>query len=394
MTDHIETTKKENKPILVVEDPIFQDFIIDRNLTKETVISYKNRLQKYVNFTGKSLTDLLEEAEHEQDKNVRPRKRKIKFYLANFKQYMLNEEFSLNYVKSSLRTVKSFYNEFDIDLPRERKRQSRKLTEKRTISDLPSFDEINRFLDKCNNVYRAILVLGLSSGMGRAEIASLTFKHLYEGLEISLYPKTIPEVVDVTKTKIKQGIIPKWNIIRIKTGNEYFTFSSLQSLERLVYYLEDYHYKYPEFKPKPEDQLIRSTFNGEPLSAINIGNTINVVNHSHGFRIAKDGHHAVRSHTMRKLFASLLEKHKVPYLETKWLLGHKVVGSDGAYFYPDPEEIKDDYINVMEHLTTDKSEIKIINSLPEIMEEFEEMKIKQTLYERKIEALEAKKNKS
>ena len=47
---------------------------------------YGISLNKYISSTGKNLEELLDEAELEEDKGIRMRKRKLKRYLNGFKQ--------------------------------------------------------------------------------------------------------------------------------------------------------------------------------------------------------------------------------------------------------------------------------------------------------------------
>lgn len=100
-----------------------------------------------------------------------------------------------------------------------------------------------------------MVLLGISSGMGRAEISSLTFKHLYKAAYLETYPEDIPDLIE--KLKEKGNFIPLWHVKRVKTGHHYYTFSSPESMEYLIHYLGKLHYKFSDFRPKPEDYLIR-----------------------------------------------------------------------------------------------------------------------------------------
>ncbi|MGZ7044368.1 MAG: hypothetical protein ACXVHM_07220 [Methanobacterium sp.] len=53
-----------------------------QGISKSTIRSYKNALQKYSDFTNKTLNDLIEEAEREEENpEIKFRSRKIKSYL-------------------------------------------------------------------------------------------------------------------------------------------------------------------------------------------------------------------------------------------------------------------------------------------------------------------------
>ena len=57
--------------------------------------------------------------------------------------------------------------------------------------------------------------------------------------------------------KEKRTHIPTWQIKRVKTGQNYFTFSSPEFTKHLIEYLEQLNFKFPDFVPMPEDALIR-----------------------------------------------------------------------------------------------------------------------------------------
>ncbi len=353
------TTKKFMKK--VENDPIFDTFCSNRGLSERTRELYINNLKKYVDFTDKSLTELLEEAEAEEDEQIRYRKRKISKYLNDFKLHLDSLNYSHAYKTQIMTQVKAFYNEFDIQLPRPKQRKSRNLRKNETIDELPTMDEIKKFLNHCNSCYRAIITLALSSGMGRSEIASLTFKHLYDALGIDLYPETIPEILK--EIKAKENYIPIWNIERVKTGNQFFTYSSPENLDYISDYLDELLYKHPEYEPKPEDTLFRTLRLNTPLKPKNMSVSIFKINHEHGFRKKIVNNYCViHIHTLRKYFATTLEKNKVPHLVTRWLLGHSIDNTTSAYFKADPETIKKDYLAVVDELSTKEVKVKEITT--------------------------------
>jgi len=67
----------------------------------------------------------------------------------------------------------------------------------------------------------------------------------------------------------------------------------------------------------------------------------------------------VRPHALRKLFASTLEKNNFPYIANRHILGHSVDKTTGAYFKADPDAVKEEYIQILNHLTTNQVEIKV-----------------------------------
>jgi len=354
----------------IEDEPLFKEFCSNREIKHESIRAYKYALLKYCNFVNKGLEELIEEAEEEEELSIRMRKRKINQYLTNFKSRLDESDLSERSKKQIIMLVKAFYKEFDIEIPQSKRRKSSPARAE-TIADLPTIEEIQLFLEYCSSVYKAIVLTSLSSGMSRAEISSLTFKHFYDALSLTPYPETLRELIDKAKTNTNDILF--WNITRVKTGNIYFTFSSPESLDRIIMYLEELYQRHPDYKPKLEDNLFRSTPPNKPLNANNIGSMFVFINKRNGFRRV-NGRFVVRSHNLRKYFATTLEKNKIPHLTSRWLLGHTVDKVTNAYFKPDAEAVKNDYLKVVNQLTTNKVEIKLINQYENLQQQIEEIR--------------------
>ncbi|MCZ3366659.1 MULTISPECIES: tyrosine-type recombinase/integrase [Methanobacterium] len=354
----------------VENEPIFKTFCSNRELAEKSIKIYKYGLQKYSDFTGKTLKELIDEAEDEEDSINRYRKRKIYSYLNNFKLYLDELDIAQYSKNHTMILVRAFYNEFDIQLPRPKKKKSKKARMPETVVVLPTMEEIKRFLEYCNNEYKAIVLMGISSGMGRAEISSLTFRNFYDSIPLEKYPSNIPELIEKVKPKVKQEetFVPLWKIKRIKTDNLYYTFSSPESVERIITYLEDLNHNFPSYEPNPDDKLFRSLISNNPTKPTDISSMFNHIGRKKGFRKVGE-HYVVRSHGFRKFFATTLQKNRVPHLTTRWLMGHTIDSTTSAYFKVDPESLREEYIEVVDKLTTDNVQIKIIDKYESLSEQ-------------------------
>jgi integrase len=346
--------------------PLFTEFCNNRSLAPSSIILYRISLNKYISFTGKTLEELLDEAENEEDTGIRMRKRKLQSYLNGFKQSLEDKDLAKNTITNTMTQVKSFYNAHGIMLPVQPRRKSRKDRIIESYDDLPTMEEIITFIDYCSPVYKAMVTTMLSSGMSRAEICSLTFQHFYESIELNKNPKTLQELIDKLEELTP---IPTWRVIRIKTGKPYFTFSSPESSDYILKYFKYYHNKYPDFNPEPTDYLFRN--NNKIVNPAAMSEMFRVLNDKAGFRKVGDKY-LLRPHVLRKVFATTLEKNKFPYLGTRWLLGHDIDKTTSAYFKADPVSLKQDYIEVLDQLTTNKVEIKVINQYSELSEKLEQ----------------------
>lgn len=361
--------ESENSPGNVEDEGIFQEFCSNRGLAPSSIRMYKFALQKFVYFTGKTLEQLLDEAEAEEDENIRFRKRKLNFYLTNFKKWLEKVDYSKNYRSQIMISVTAFYNEYDIQLPRPKNRKSRSDRKIQTLDDLPSMDQIQKFIDNCNPLYKAIVTLGLSSGMSRAEICSLTFEHFYRAIPFARPPKTIPEIIDNLKDN---DIIPLWYVKRIKTGTPFFTFCSPECVEKISEYLDFFHNKHPDYEPLPEDHLFRNIYRNQSLDPQSISSAFRTINKRCGFEKVEN-RILIRPHSLRKYFATVLERNKMPHLSTRWLLGHSIDSVTSAYFIADPEAVKQDYIEVLDQLTTNKVQIKVIDKYEDVRQDIDKL---------------------
>lgn len=368
-------TPDESTSIKVGEESIFKRFCENRELSDRTINLYKIALSKYCNFIGKTLDELLNEAEDEEDSISRLRRRSVTKYLEDFERYLKDHNYSPSTISGTMINVKAFYNHYKIVLPKyeaKRSRKSNKSRQPKSIEAIPKMEEIQLLLESCNELYKVIVLLGVSSGMGRAEIANLKFKHLYEACELDPYPETMPELIK--KIKNKDHFIPTWQITRVKTGMDYYTFTTPELMKHMILYLERIHFKFPEFNPVPEDGLIRTLRYNKPTDIESISSFFGYVNSSKGFRKYKD-RYVLLPHGFRKFFASTLEKNKMPHIITRRLMGHKISGTTGSYFFTEIEDAKEDYLEVVNALSTDKVEIMQVNIYKDLEKRISELEL-------------------
>lgn len=87
---------------------IINEFIKVRNLNKRTVYGYNNAIKLYTNFNNMSLSELLKEAEHDEENGVRWKNRKIKQRLLNFRTY-LQRHYLISTVKVHFQRILTIY---------------------------------------------------------------------------------------------------------------------------------------------------------------------------------------------------------------------------------------------------------------------------------------------
>lgn len=60
----------------IKNDRCFKDFTRSRSRRTSTIVHYTTRIKTYTNFTGKTPTKLIEEAEKDEEQNIKLRNRK------------------------------------------------------------------------------------------------------------------------------------------------------------------------------------------------------------------------------------------------------------------------------------------------------------------------------
>jgi len=355
------------------EEKYFRTYCVDREIRPITITIYKYALQKYSDFTGKTLYELIEESEDEEEAGIRLIRRTINKYLRGFKIYLKNERWLHNKsINLNLLLVKSFYRQYGIEVPKNTRKGVDRKYDHDSIDDLLTFEEIRGFMEHMNSAYRSLVVMCISSGMSDSDVTSLTFEQLYKGCGFNSYPKTIPELIE--QLKAKGNFIPTWNLIRVKVNIPYTTFSSPESVERIIIYLEYLNHKIPEYKPELDHKLFRSLKTNNALLANDFISLFGYINRKFDFRKTKDGRNVLRTHTLRKKFATTLEINKVPFLTIERLLCHKIDSTISAYYKPSIESLKEDYMKVVNELITTNQEVIILNPYENIQQEVDSLK--------------------
>ena len=359
------------KPEDIENDPDFVDFCQRRNLKKGTIVRYIHSLHLYTKLLNMTLAELIEEAEEEEDKGIRLRLSKLRKHLQYFRQYLNEQGFKPSYIKTTTSCIRAYYAEYEIQLPKTLRTNSRSDRVEILYDDLPTMDNIKHILQYANPAFKAIILLGVSSGMGRAEICSLTFKNLFDAYGFDPYPETLSELINRVD---KMGdIVPIWQIKRIKTDHKYFTFSSPESSDAIKNYLGDLNRKCKRYEENSRKANLTFTPGTnlflnrhlDPISPTLMSLTYQRLNEKAGFN-KSNGTLYIRPHILRKVFASTLEKNKMPHLMTRWLMGHNLDNTTSAYFKADPQAVKEEYVTLLDQLTTDKVVIKVVNQYEDL----------------------------
>lgn len=364
----------------IYKDDELTVFLADGDRSESTKRKYRQRIATYCIFVDMKPSELLKEA-IEDEKNPKlsesERKKKLLKKLLLYKEYLKNnKKLSQRSVSDYLTTIRSFYRFGQIELPQMRNgnRQVQKLE---TDEDIPDRETIRESLKHANKMYRAVITLMASSGMGASEIRSLKYNNfLFAVREYIRLDKGDEFNVNSIINQLKEceNCIGVWKIVRIKNGNEYVTFSTPESIHYILDYLKErirnndppkslneYLFRGKKHKKNPEREVKENAFMKyfQRLNeTMQLGN--NKTQPKYAF---------FTSHQLRRYFATTLDG-IIPHDDIDKMEGHVKDRIDRAYFKTTVKKLKKSYLKGMEVLIINKP--LLIDKTSEKVQELEE----------------------
>lgn len=318
---------------------IIEEFVKIRRLKKGTAEQYHIALNYYSKFQKKSLSELLNEADLEEEQGIRWKNRKLKQRLITYRNHLYE-----NYVKSTAELkfalIKTFYKHYEIeihDLPPVNKKNIQ-LSEPLKFKDLPDKELIKKALKIANPLMKAVILFMSSSGCARAETLSLTLKDYLDATREFHNSNSICEAVEKLYDK---DVIPTFYLKRIKTNKYYYTFCSPEANTEIINYL------------LTREDLDDNNLENIPLFKCNVSyferhfaKINNILN------LGKIGaHNKFKSHILRKFHATNLYNDKMSLDEIDALQGRSKDSTRSTYFTEDPSKLKEKYIAHLDCLT-------------------------------------------
>lgn len=327
----------------MTDDEILKELQDTRGLNKTTLKYYKIDLKIYTDLHKMNLNQLLDEAEEEEEKMVRMRKRKIKKRLLQFLNHLTQENYKPSSIKVMMGHITGFYRTFEIETP---KIKLPKIENHETINDIPTKDHIREAIQTRNLKHRAIILFMSSSGTGTYETTKLTVQDFINATWDYHKTDNILEALKILKKK--NGIIPTFHLTRIKTNFQYFTFCSPEASEAIINYLISWD------DIKPDDLLFKISKDG-------LGSLFKRINDKYQWG-SKGTRRFFHAHSLRKFFATQLTKARIDHLIIEWMLGHSIPPTTAAYYKSDPKELRFQYLQVVDKLSISKVEVHDIKS--------------------------------
>ncbi len=348
-------------------DLLIKRWVLTQRPSKNTYNSNMTAMQHYTEFTGMTPQQLLDSAESEIKAGKLMRERELFTYTIGFRDY-LEERGTLAplTIRNYMACVRAFYSSFYIDLPKLPKAAT-KATRLKQNSKVPDKDNARQALEYCDSMDTAIMLCGLSSGMGASEISSLTIEVFNEGYD----PETEITTIDMR---------------RVKREVDFVTFLTPEATRAVKAYLA--WRDAPTRSTRQHDILVRKKRSTTPdsylfitrnvpdeyltitdaelkklkttreelrrLTANAIVKRYRTISNNAGMSSPKGVYNLIRSHNMRKWFNSTMKNAGCDSERVEYFMGHTLGSTRGAYYEPDIELLKTMFKSFCPYLTIRK----------------------------------------
>lgn len=323
------TFQKQNNELL-------KEISILRSWSENTFISYKQAVNQYSKINNKSITDLLLEAEEEEDLRIRKNKRKIKQRFNNYQKILLENGYSVKTVKVYLSRIKSIYKYYELELPQ---LQPIKQHSHESFKDILTKDEIKKILTNTNTKTRTIIIFGATTGLRISDITKLTIQDFINAIQDELSFLFDENKIFESLTKLEKipYIVPTWRITSKKTKVEHITFNTPEATRFIIQMLKE--------RCTKEDLTVESNLFGFKYDTIIMNYTRINKRLQLGSLPNKQGR--FHSHGLRKYMCTSLVNNGADFLFVEFLAGHKLNPVQQSYYYANPEKLKKWYMKYM-----------------------------------------------
>lgn len=332
--------QKENQKNISKNEVIVEYFKMRGLTTASTIRKYITIFDMYCNEVepAKTPEELLDQAEKEEEDGVKKRKRSIKKRFLKFKQLMDKKGYSWKTKVIALNLLRTFYREYEIELPKAI-RVEKEEAPIVGVEELPSKEDFRNCHNVAPPLFRAALLVSVSSGLAAADIRNLRVKVLMD--EFRRHGVNEINLKKMEKIAKKKNIIPLLKGQRQKNGVPYCTFMSPEAVISIINYWktdcpeseDDYIFRNPGIMRGGELK-----FKGDRLQDSVYFRNFSRMSDKAG--IPKEPRtKRVMGHTPRRFFANMLIKGNVHYIIGKSFMGHKLTPVDMAYYKEQPREV-------------------------------------------------------
>ena len=323
----------------IKNDPLYKEFVLNRNLKPETIRSYNRKLRIYCEVTGLSLTQLIEEAEDDEDNGIRFRKRRIKMHFQDLQDHLIKKDYSSQKIVDIISTIRGFYSHFEIQIPKRAFSSNPPDLEEYKV---PTKEDIKLAINNSSLRFATFIMFMATTGITLVDVMNLKFSDFL--LSLNIPPKEFENSMDTEdlKNSWDENDIQTWHIRRQKSTTAHYTFTTPETTKHLFMYMEQH-------PPKdPDDSLFRGN-TGNKMRQDVFQDYLRKLNTKCGWPIIGK-QIFLHSHSFRKYFTNTLEGQGMPHNYIRELIGHRKDQLTRAYFYTPLKRLREEYFKYMPHL--------------------------------------------
>ena len=332
------------------EDPILKRWL-GNIVNKSTFYNSKSAFRLYSRFTGRTASQLIDEAIEDSRSDPRDKKDVVLHRLIGFYKWLRNEYVQKKTVgkgktqkvkkgilglsaEMRVNVIRGFYSTFDITVRLKGKHRLPKsrVKNKRIVFKPEDVWKVKALVDHARTPRdRAIILFHFQGGLDVSTLCDLNYGDIAEELERNSHPMKI-------------------ETMRVKSGVEFYTFVGQDAIDALKAYLADMKSRGVEFTNKTP--LFLQERGKKRLKTHNIQAMMKDLAVRAGF--VTDGNNGnsfnpLGTHSLRESFSSLMINSGVPDTIVDFWLGHEIGDMAKAYKETQFENLKKMYLE-REHL--------------------------------------------
>ena len=355
-----------------------EQFFIDRNSSKATQDHYKAAVKLYEGTIGKTLDELIDEADAEEEDGIRWKRRKLKTYLMEFRNHLYANK-AQGTARQYFVDIQTIYRHFEIELQPLPTLAAKSVdkTYELDYDDILTKEEIIDAYYEATNVVKCIILLASSSGLSKVDLLNLTVSDFIKACGCK--NDNLAEQLDFLKHQHK--LIPCFKGTRQKTNKSYITFCSPEATEHIVQYLIGRNAEIQ--KAYEQGESIESQLNCDDklfdISNSHLSFMLRNINDK--LNLGKVGKNTkFRMHMLRKFHSTTLINIENGFTveEVDTLQGRSQDKTHRAYFHNSREKLYNKYLLYVD-------ELMLFSSLNDVTkEEYEKVKKENEEYNKKL----------
>lgn len=346
----------------VDEDEIFIALCSEKNLSKNSKKKYRNCLKNFTNYHQLTLKELVDEAEEDEENNVRPARRRVRNRLLNFRTHLINDlGYKASTIKTNMVCAKSLYRFYGIVVPEiPNAVLPSSPNESIEFEDLPTIKHIKAAIESTKKAkHKALFLFAACNGSARTELSNFTFGQFLDGVNpYCNNPESPKDIINDLDGKCDELlVIPVFKMHRQKTDYSYYSPITPEATQFCINYL------------KIEGQNLTSDDSFFQLTPDGVSTAFKLINEKFQWGV-RGSYGFFSSHRIRKFNASLIEDNDY----ANFIQGRKPNPIKETYFKRDINRIREEYKKHMYKFTIYAHYDVMINSeaYKQLQEQLEE----------------------